>query len=74
MLLKNDEGKTWEVGVRMWNSGRRWIPNLVTKWSDFVEDNELKVGDICEITHVQGNLLRVHVIKEKLETCNLQEE
>ncbi|PWA91067.1 hypothetical protein CTI12_AA094090 [Artemisia annua] len=62
--LKNSEGE-WEVGVRNWGHGRARVPNLVERWSEFIKDNKVKVGDTCVFSHVKGKLFHVHVIKKK---------
>ncbi|GJW68449.1 DNA-binding pseudobarrel domain-containing protein [Tanacetum coccineum] len=62
--LKNSKGK-WEVGIRNWGRGRARMPNLVERWSEFIKDNKVKVGDTCVFSQVKDNLFHVHLIKKK---------
>ncbi|KAI3699636.1 hypothetical protein L2E82_44060 [Cichorium intybus] len=66
--LRNDKGKTWKMGIVKYKSktiGRKIVPHLMGRWLDFWKANEMKIGDIFEISHAKGNLLHVHVIKNQ---------
>ncbi|PWA94169.1 hypothetical protein CTI12_AA063580 [Artemisia annua] len=64
LVLKNDEGKTWEV--KLTKHGRAWPQfYLTTGWSSFRKQNKINFGNTCDFIHVNSNLLHVRVIKKK---------
>ncbi|KAJ9564415.1 hypothetical protein OSB04_000381 [Centaurea solstitialis] len=63
--LMNDEGKFWNVTVQKY--GGPETPYITTGWFNFRKDNKLKIGDVCEFSHVKANLFHVRIIKKGID-------
>ncbi|KAJ0843800.1 putative transcription factor B3-Domain family [Helianthus annuus] len=63
LRLENIDGKMWDATLG--KIGPHQAPVIGAGWFDFTKDNNVNVGSRCVITHVQDNLLRVHVSKKR---------
>ncbi|KAK9064852.1 hypothetical protein SSX86_016234 [Deinandra increscens subsp. villosa] len=65
LKLKNDKGKIWEAKVSMQTCGKYCRVFISQGWLKFLEDNKVKIGEMCKFDHVKGSMLHVSVLKNK---------
>ncbi|KAI3904181.1 hypothetical protein MKW92_018431 [Papaver armeniacum] len=58
LALRGSEGRTWDVGISTYPEKQT---KLMTGWSNFVMDNRLEVGDVCNFELIDRNNLKMGV-------------
>lgn len=65
MVIHDEEGRTWDIKVKVWKDGRTW---LTKGWKAFCRWNKVQLGDRCFCEFVpqndgKGHFLQIRIVR-----------